>query len=218
MRKNIFRFICSLLLSMLSINSYAQSEKEAELFIEKVLNKVYSYQNIQVEFQYVLENTIEKIKQETNGELTIEKEKYLLHLMGMTIINDGEKVYTIVPEDEEVTISDFDPENEDEISPYKMLTFYEEGYNFEMDIIQNYKGRKIQFIKLTPIDSEAEVKDIYLGVDIQTLNIHTLIQVLHNGTRIEIRLKSLKTNQNLGPKTFLFSENIYSSYYINRLD
>lgn len=207
-----------LLISISSSITFAQSEKEAEAYVKKVLDKVYAYENVHIEFQYILENTSEQIKQETKGDVIIEGEKYLLNLMGMTILNDGKKVYTINPEDEEVTISNYDPDNEEEITPSKMLTFYEEGYNFEMDIVQNQSGRKIQFIKLTPIDSAAEIKEIYLGVDSQTLHVQTLIQMLDNGTRVEIRVKSFKTNQPLGPKTFVFPEKKYSSYYINRLD
>jgi outer membrane lipoprotein-sorting protein len=203
---------------MITFNSFGQSQKEAEAFVQKVLDKVNAYENIHIDFQYILENTSEQIKQETKGDVTIAGEKYVLHLMGMTIMNDGKKVYTINPEDEEVTISNYDPDDEEEITPSKMLTFYDEGYNFEMDIVQNFSGRKIQFIKLTPIDTNAEIKEIYLGVDNQTYHVHNLIQILENGTRVEIRVKSFKTNQPLGPKTFEFSEKKYSSYYFNRLD
>ncbi len=208
-------FICTFSFSTLS---FAQSQQDAEAFIRQVLDKVQSYDNISIDFQYILENTSEQIKQETKGDVILEGEKYLLNLMGMTIMNDGKKLYTISPEDEEVTISNYDPNDEEEITPSKMLTFYEEGYNFEMDIVQSLSGRKIQFVKLTPIDSNAEVKEIYLGVDKQTLHIHNLIQIDESGTRVEIRVKSFKTNQPLGSKTFEFSEKKYSSYYINRLD
>lgn len=214
----VLQIFIFLFFSFSSTFSIAQSHKEAEDYVKKILDKVYSYDNIHIEFQYILENTSEQIKQETKGDVIIEGEKYLLNLMGMIILNDGKHVYTINPEDEEVTISKYNLTNEDEISPSKMLTFYEEGYNFRMDIVQNLSGRKIQFIKLLPIDSASEIKEIYLGVDQQTLNVYNLIQILDNGTRVEIRVKNFKTNQPHGPKTFLFSEKKYSSYYINRLD
>ena len=44
-------------------------------------------------------------------------------MMGTTRIFDGNKIYTIVPEDEEVTISTLHPDNDAEITPNKMLTF-----------------------------------------------------------------------------------------------
>ena len=90
-------------------------------------------------------------------------------MLGVTRIFDGNKLYSISPDDEEVTISSQDPEDETTITPNKMLYFYEEGYYFEMDesrFIGNGQFRKkIQYVKLIPKDSEAEIKYILLGID-----------------------------------------------------
>ncbi|GGE28014.1 LolA family protein [Psychroflexus planctonicus] len=209
----------SFLLILSSITSVkAQSDPKAETLVNKVLQKVNSYENVVISFRYVLENTSEDIKQETRGDVTIEDEKYLLNLMGTKRIFDGEYIYTIIPEDEEVIISKYNEADESEITPSKMLTFFEDGYNFKMDIVQNDKGRKIQFVKLIPMDSDAEVKEIYLGIDEQTYHIHNLIQVQDNGTKTEIKVSSFKVNQPLSEILFQFNEEKYSNYYINRLD
>ncbi|MGM0635435.1 MAG: LolA family protein [Bacteroidota bacterium] len=213
--KRILLIVCFGLLTSIG---FAQSDAEAENLVNDVLEKVKSYENIVIDFSYILENQSENIKQETRGDVTIKGDKYHLNLMGATRIFDGKKMYTIVPEDEEVTISNYNPEDDDEITPSKMLTFYEEGYQFEMDITQNHKGRKIQFVKLTPMDSDAEIKEIYLGIDQRTKHIHTLIQLQENGTKTEIKVKSFKTNQPISKILFDFNEEKYSDYYINRLD
>jgi hypothetical protein len=36
------------------------------------------------------------------------------------------------------------------ITPSKMLTFFNSGYKYSMDILQDVRGRKIQYIKLIP--------------------------------------------------------------------
>jgi hypothetical protein len=56
-----------------------------------------------------------------------------------------EKSYTIVPEDEEVTISSVESDD-NAITPSKMLTFFNSGYKYYMDIVQDVRGRKIQYI------------------------------------------------------------------------
>jgi hypothetical protein len=33
---------------------------------------------------------------------------------------------------------------------FKMLTFFNSGYKYSMDILQDVRGRKIQYIKLIP--------------------------------------------------------------------
>lgn len=215
--KNVF-FLSIIFFFTFSISAVAQSDAKAEELVNKVLQKVDGYNNVVISFRYILENTAENIKQETRGDVTIEGEKYLLNLMGTKRIFDGKYIYTIIPEDEEVIISLYNEADESEITPSKMLTFFEDGYHYKMDIIQNDKGRKIQFVKLIPMDSDAEIKEIFLGIDQQTHHIHNLIQVQENGTKTEIKVNSFKVNQPLSEILFEFNEEKYSNYYINRLD
>lgn len=197
---------------------HAQSSEEAQRLLDEVSAKVNGYENILIEFKYSLNNPEANVKQNTRGDVSLEGEKYVLNIMGTTRIFDGQKIYTIIPEDQEINISTYNPNDEQEITPSKMLTFYTEGYNYEMDIVQDVKGRKIQYVKLTPKDSNAEVTDILLGIDQQTKNIYNLIQTQDNGTRITITVQSFKTNQPISNSLFTFKEDRYSDYYINRLD
>ena len=41
-----------------------------------------------------------------------------------------EKLYTIVPEDEEITISTVNENDDNAITPSKMLTFFNTGYRY----------------------------------------------------------------------------------------
>lgn len=198
--------------------SRAQNGDQAQKLLEEVSSKVESYDNILIDFKYALENTFENVQQETRGDVSLKGEKYVLNIMGTTRIFDGEKIYTIIPEDEEINISTYNPEEDQSITPSKMLTFYNEGYNYKWDITQDIKGRKIQYIKLTPIDSNAEIKDILLGIDQQTKHIYNLIQTQDNGTKITITVKGFKTNQPIPESLFTFNEDRYEDYYINRLD
>ncbi|UZH55459.1 outer membrane lipoprotein carrier protein LolA [Salinimicrobium tongyeongense] len=196
----------------------AQSSKEAKQLLNEVSSKVEAYDNIVIEFKYGLENTAENVKHETRGDVSLEGEKYLLNIMGTTRLFDGSKLYTIIPEDEEINISSHNPEDDQDISPSKMLTFYNDGYKTEMGPVQDLKGRKIQYVKLTPIDSNAEIREIHLGIDKQTKHIYNMIQTQDNGTKITITVNSFKTNQPLPQSLFQFKESRYKDYYINRLD
>lgn len=203
---------------MISFSSSAQSSKEAKQLLNEVSSKVESYDNIVIDFKYALENNAENVKHETRGDVTLDGEKYLLNIMGTTRLFDGSKLYTIIPEDEEINISSHNPEEDQDISPSKMLTFYNNGYKAELGPVQDLKGRKIQYVKLTPIDSKAEIKEIQLGIDKQTKHIYNLIQKQDNGTQITITVNSFKTDQPLPQSLFQFKESRYKDYYINRLD
>ena len=148
------------ILSVFSVN--AQDGTKAKTLLNEVSTKVKSYDNMVIDFKYSLENSAENMSQETRGDVSINGDKYVLNLMGTTQIFDGQKIYTIIPEDQEINISKYVAEEDNNITPSKMLTFYQEGYTYKWDITQDIKGRKIQYIKLTPIDSNADVKNICL--------------------------------------------------------
>ncbi|WP_406683768.1 outer membrane lipoprotein carrier protein LolA [Seonamhaeicola sp. MEBiC1930] len=205
-------------LLVITITLSAFSQNKGKVLLDEVSQKVKSYENISIDFKYTLENTSENIKQETRGDVVMQGEKYKLNILGITRLFDGAKLYSISPEDEEVTISSEDENEEDAITPSKMLSFYEEGYIYELDIKQNINGRIIQYVKLTPIDSNSELKSILLGIDSQTKNIYNLIQVGNNGSKTTLTVNSFKTNQPISKTLFTFDANKYQDYYINNID
>lgn len=200
------------------LTGFAQSDSKAEALLTEVSNKIKAYKNISLDFKYVLNNVSENINQETRGDVVIEGEKYKLNILGITRIFDGKTLYTISPEDEEVTISSNNTEDEGTITPSKMLSFYEEGYTYKMDIIQNVKGRKIQYVKLSPIDTNSEIKHVLLGIDATTKHIYNLIEVGKNGTKTTLTVNSFKTDEPISKTLFTFDESKYSDYFINKID
>ncbi|MET6990784.1 LolA family protein [Sediminicola arcticus] len=197
--------------------SMAQNAAKAKSLLDEVYNKVQSYKNIHVEFKYALQNTEANINQETRGDVTLQGDKYLFNYLGSQQLFDGKKVYTIVPENEEVTIEN-KSEDVNTVTPSKMLTFYKSGHNYDWDVLQNIQGRKIQFVKLTPIDTHSEIKTILLGIDIGTKHIYRLIETGKNGTKTTITVNSFKTDQPLSKTLFTFDESKYKNegYYIIR--
>ncbi|MDH7914349.1 outer membrane lipoprotein carrier protein LolA [Winogradskyella sp. SYSU M77433] len=198
--------------------AFSQNDAKAEKLLNEVSAKIKSYKNISLDFKYELSNLSENIKQETRGDVVIEGEKYKLNILGITRIYDGKTLYTISPEDEEVTISSNNTENENTITPSDMLSFYEDGYTYKMDIVQNVKGRKIQYVKLSPIDANSEIKYVLLGIDATTKHIYNLIEAGNNGTKTTLTVNSFKTNEPISKTLFTFDESKYSDYFINKID
>jgi outer membrane lipoprotein-sorting protein len=214
---NVMKKLFVLAFVLTSTFSIAQSASKAKSLLDEVYNKVQSYKNIHVEFKYALQNTEANINQETRGDVTLQGDKYLFNYLGSQQLFDGKKVYTIVPENEEVTIEN-KSEDVNTVTPSKMLTFYKSGHNYEWDVLQNIQGRKIQFVKLTPIDTHSEIKSILLGIDIETKHIYRLIETGKNGTKTTITVNSFKTDQPLSKTLFTFDESKYKNegYYIIR--
>lgn len=209
--------ILLLLIVLTASSSMAQNSDKAKNLLDEVYNQVMGYDNIYVDFKYSLNNSEANVNQETRGDVTMQGDKYLVNYLGSQQLYDGSKVYTIVPENEEVTIEN-KSEGDNTITPSKMLTFYKQGHNYEWDLLQNVQGRKIQYVKLVPINSNSEIESILLGVDVETKNIYKLIQTGKNGTKTSFTVNSFKTDQPLSKTLFTFDESKYKNdgYYIIR--
>jgi outer membrane lipoprotein-sorting protein len=197
----------SLLLLLFSIGtSWAQNPSAA--LLDKVSKQMASKENISLEFNYALFNAEAKINQETAGKVYIKGDKYHFEYLGVIQINDTKKTYTIVPDNEEVTIVD-NKNAIDEMNPAKILSFYKEGYRFTWDIPQNVGGRKIQYIKLNPIDSTSDIASILLGIDTLKNEVFKVIETGKNGTKTTITISQYKSNSTLDPALFIFDEKKY---------
>ena len=211
----------SILITLILISQtfvFSQHTNDAKKLLDEVNTIAKSDDNISIDFKYVLVNTEENIKQEMRGDVILQGDKYVRTAFGITRIFDGKTLYNITPEDEELTISSENTEDESTITPSKMLSFYKEGYNYEMDIVQSVNGRKIQYVKLIPIDSNSEIKNVLLGIDVKTKHIYNLIEIGANNTKTTITVNSFKTNEPLSKTLFTFDAKKYKDYYINKLD
>ena len=218
----IMKKILLLIFGLFTMLSYSQDNSDAELLLNKVSENIKNYENIYINYAYTLQNIEEDINQTNNGSFVTEDEKWRFEMLGVTRIFDGNKLYSISPDDEEVTVSSQAPEDETTITPNKMLYFYEEGYYFEMDesrFVGNGQFRKkIQYVKLIPKDSEAEIKYILLGIDTEFNQIYEVIETGKNETVTTISIVDFEFNLPLDSKLFIFDEEKYQDYYMNILD
>ncbi len=212
MKKLVFALVFT------AISSFSFGQNSAKKLLDDVSEKINSYENIKVSFRYTLRNTEEDLNQEIRGKASLQGAKYRVEFMGITQIFDGEKLYMINPEDEEVTISKTDEDDTAGFTVAKFYSFYKDGYTYKMDIVQNVGGRKIQYVKLTPIDSNSENSHILIGVDTKAKNIYKVIIVAKNSTKITVTINSFETNQPIGKKLFVFDKAKYANYDINELD
>lgn len=203
----------------IALTAYSQTTAEAVTLLDEVSEKVASYSNIDLTFDYILDNEKENIHQETTGSVRLQKDKYHLNFMGIERIFDSKKVYSIVHEDEEVVISNASSDDESEFTPSKILTFYQKGYNFKWDKLQTIGGKKVQFIKLLPINVNADNQYILLGIDTKSKNIYQIVYTNKNDTNTTFKIRSFKTNTVLSQNEFSFDEAKYKAkdYIITRL-
>tara|TARA_Y200000002_G_scaffold365100_1_gene354658 strand:+ start:3103 stop:3744 length:642 start_codon:yes stop_codon:yes gene_type:complete len=206
-----------LFLILLVIGRTIAQEQRAEILLNEVSESMAQFDNISITFTYELVNRKELIQQKEKGSLVVEGDAYLLKLMGIEQLSDGINKHTINSENQEVLIEPLGNGFDEDLSPSKIFSFYKQGYRFEWDIMQPlYGGRKIQFIKLIPIDTYSQASYLLLGIDMFTKNIYKLIEVGNDGTETTLTISSFKTNIEIPKNTFVFSLSEYPNYYIDR--
>ena len=200
---------------LLVARAEAQTSLKAKALLDQVADEMNAAENLQFGFTYILENQQEKIRQETEGTVTVAQKKYRLNMTDVQQLFDGKQLYTIVPDNEEITISDPEEAEEVGINPSELLYFYTEGYDYHMDIQQNVMGRKIQFVKLIPTEENPDIEYLLLGIDMANDTIYRLIEIGKNTTRTTLTLQNIMRNTILPENFFTFDASRYPDYFIN---
>jgi len=187
--------------------SAQNSSADAKKLLDEVSTKMGAYKNMNISFSSTLVNKEAGITNDPpiRGNITLAGEKYNLDYLGNSFLFDGKKLVIINKEEKEIAISNGDLEEEDGfIYPSKLLTFYKGN-------LSNNNGRKVQFIDLTPIDSNSDIVKVKLGVDAKTKHIYKLTQIGANGAETTFTITKFKSNQAISEKLFSFDKAKYES-------
>jgi outer membrane lipoprotein-sorting protein len=207
-----------LLFTLFSLNVvHSQNDIRAEKLLNSVSEKIDSSETFKINFTYTLENLIENINQDSDGSIVIKDDNYLLEFMGIKQLCDSKKVYSIVPENEEIIISNIDEDESETIKPSKLLKFYREGYLILWDKKELILEKEIQFVKLIPINSNSDIDYLQLGVDISNYDIVKLIEIGKNKTKTILTVNQIQYDIEIDLNFFVFSEEDYPDYYIENL-
>lgn len=196
---------------------HSQNDIRAEKLLNSVSEKIDSSETFKINFTYTLENLIENINQDSDGSIVIKDDNYLLEFMGIKQLCDSKKVYSIVPENEEIIISNIDEDESETIKPSKLLKFYREGYLILWDKKELILEKEIQFVKLIPINSNSDIDYLQLGIDISNNDIVKLIEIGKNKTKTILTVNQLQYDIEIDLNFFVFSEEDYPDYYIENL-
>ena len=197
--KKYFLLIISLL--ALSIGLKAQS---AEDVFQSVVDKLKSYDNIEIAFDYNMINTEAGIYETMEGVGYIQGEAYKLKIMGQDIICDGSTMWTYNADAEEVMISEVD-KSDGGGSPLAIINSYYE--NISAKFIENSTSTKK--IEAKSLLGDENIDKIIITIDAKTLEIKDLHVYDKNKNEFVYDITKFVTNQNLPVDFFTFKEADY---------
>jgi outer membrane lipoprotein-sorting protein len=167
---------------LIAVKATPQDAK-AKAILDAVCLQTKSYNTIEIEFTYTMENKKNGVKEVKKGTADMKGEKYWVSFAGQTIISDGKTQWTYIKDNNEVQISTVDPNDDQSLNPSKLLTAYNKSFTpkFIKEEIRN--GKTIQILDLTPLKGRSYYK-IRLEIDKTAKQIVNSIVYDKNGTSV----------------------------------
>lgn len=143
------------------------------------------------------------------------QDKYKLKIMGTEQIFDGNKIYNISEEDQEVTIAK--PNSGDQMfSPLNYVEEYKKGYHVKYMGKIKVNGVNADQIRLTPTKDNG-IQQVNLFVNTANNQLVKLEQFSTDNSVSVIAISDYKANQNLNNNMFKFEKANYRDYVITEL-
>ncbi|MEE4116200.1 MAG: hypothetical protein V2I37_08525 [Marinilabiliaceae bacterium] len=156
------RTITILFISMACISILkGQVDPVAKSILDKFSSKALGADAITLKFDMQVLDAVEDSETNESGEIVISKDRYKLQLPGNIVWFDGTATYTLVPDVEELTITEPDPDPESFLSrPSLLFTMYSQGYKVKM-LADESDGT---IIDLYPEDLSTELSRVRLNI------------------------------------------------------
>lgn len=200
---------------MFSAPVFAQkADAKSKSLLESVAANYRANKNTYFKFVYGT-GANGKVNKTETGIFYTTPSQYKLKIMGNEQIFDGNKVYNINAEDQEVTIAKANG-SEQTLSPTNYLTTYKKDYNTSYVGKRSVNGTNADLIKLTPLKSNG-IKAVYLFVDAAKKQIVKIEQTSSNNEVTTLAVKEYRANQTLAGDMFSFDKTKYKNYIITEL-
>ncbi len=181
-------------------------EAKAKEILNQASEKSKNYKSLSGTFDYVLENSTAGVSDKSSGSFKLKGEKYFVDVMGYLNYFDGKSVYSYIKDANEVTITEPDLEDEDFMSPSKLLSICEKGftYNYVSETTEN--GERLHVIDLFPEDKSKEFSRIILKINKSSLLITSMKSIGKSGDNVTVNVTKYRTNTDLKESEFQFQE------------
>ena len=176
--------------------------QSAEDFLNKVIEKNKSYNDISIIFDYRYGNS-EDVSDKMKGYAYMKGDAYLLKIDGQEMISDGTTLWTYLIDEQEVMISEVSEDNNN--SPLAIINSFSGNVNVSFEHCSNADLTHL-FIKEK---EETTFKSISLYVKNEDLKRHEIDINNLDGSYLIYSIESFHTNQDLPDRMFTFDEKIH---------
>ena len=212
----IFKKISVGIFTVITVASFSAQkvDAKAKTLLDAVATNYKSKNNVYFKFVYGT-GTGKKVTKTEPGIFYSSKDLYKLKIMGTEQIYDGNKIYNISTEDQEVTVAK-PTGSEQMFSPLTYIEEYKKGYNVKYIGKVTVNGVKSDYIKLTSTTKNG-IKEVNLFINDAKKQLVKLEQFSTDNSVSVIAISNYKENQTLNNDIFKFDKNDYKNYIVTEL-
>lgn len=203
--KKIFLLIATITISTLS--SFAQDhDPKAKSILDELSKVTKAYKTITSEYVFTILNKDKKQTEKQTGKVQVKGAKFKLDIPGNTIVCDGKTIWAHNKDANEVTIKNFEANNEDQLNPSKIFTMYETGYKYKYEKEEKVGTAICHVITLYPSVKPEKKKfhTIKLFVDKTKKQVTKLVMMMKDGSTQSYEIKTFKANVEIPDNLFVF--------------
>jgi len=201
-RSNLINFLLLGLFSFFSLNG----QNSGIQLLEEVMNNAMNIEDSYYKFNITSENENNLLP--LSGELYIKKEKYFIDTEEIDQIFDGDKLYTIIHENEEIIVSS-DSNTFFNFTPKQIFNFFKDDFEIEIEESQDFS------LNLTARNLIQEDLIYEIIIDSNLLSIKRIdIKNRVNLILSSFLTLSYKYNLSLPSSLFKFDKNKFNDYML----
>ncbi len=181
-------------------------DPKAKAILDDLSKTTKAYKTITAEYTFIILNKEKKQVEKQAGKVLIKGQKFKLEIPGNTIVCDGKTIWNYNKDAKEITIKNFDSDNEDQLNPSKIFTLYETGYKYKFDKEEKVGAVMCNLIDLFPAVKPEKKKfhTIKLYIDKAKKQVTQLRMQMKDGGQNLYEIKSLKPNVEMVDALFVF--------------
>lgn len=191
--------------------AHAQIDEKAKGILDKMSDKYQNIPSYKTNFVYRLQNKTEGIDEEFSGEIMVKGEKYVLLMSDQEIYNDGETIWTLLKDADEVNVDYYMPD-EGDLSPNNIYDAYKNGYRYKWNETKKVGSRTLEVVELQPEDPKDPDKmffRIILNIDQQDYTIHSWEMFDRGGNVFSYTISGFNPNFESTDSFYQFDESKY---------
>ncbi len=208
----LFRSISlSLLLLMMIVKAFPQQDSKAEPYLQAVSEQFDMEEGYLIQMDYIREDIMRETSAEGEGTVWMRGLNYKIVMDEFIVYYDGEKLYSQNTENEEVYVSEPDPNQPGYLQavPIRIIKSYEQDFKYMYIGTTPFQGKERVEIQLYPNDVSGPYSMLKMFINPHSLELEAFQLKHKEGIVYTMILSEITGNQSFDDSFFTFSSQLF---------